>query len=141
MTAHLALLLLVAHSWSDPTPHQVRHVTVEPGVDLEVLNWGGTGPPLVLLAGYLSAHTYDELAPRLATTHHVYGVSRRGHEASSRPTTGYTAARSADDLLGVLEALKLRGVILAGRSRSGQDLSTIGARHAPHLPTTHSVAV
>lgn len=103
-------------------------VTVEPGVQLEVLDWGGTGRPVVLLAGYLSAHAYDDLAPELAKTHHVYGISRRGYGASSQPETGYTAARSADDVLQVLEALDLRGVILAGHSWGGQDLSTIGAR-------------
>ena len=100
---------------------------VEPGVQLEVLDWGGTGRPLVLLAGYLSAHAYDELAPKLTATHHVYAISRRG------PESGYTAARSADDVLRVLEALDLRGVTLAGHSWGGQDLSTIGARHSDRV--------
>jgi pimeloyl-ACP methyl ester carboxylesterase len=108
-------------------------VTVEPGVQLEVLDWGGTGRPVVLLAGYLSAHAYDDLAPRLAETHHVYGISRRGYGGSSQPETGYTAARSADDVLRVLEELNLRGVILAGHSWGGQDLSTIGARGAERV--------
>ena len=43
---------------SDPSPHQVRWVTVDSSVKLEVLDWGGSGPPLVLLACYLSTvHT------------------------------------------------------------------------------------
>ena len=29
----------------DPSPHTVKLVTVEPGVQLEVLDWGGTGRP------------------------------------------------------------------------------------------------
>ncbi|MBL0158771.1 MAG: alpha/beta hydrolase [Bryobacterales bacterium] len=133
MLTRLAALVLAAAAWSDPSPHQVRMVTVEPGVQLEVLDWGGTGRPVVLLAGYLSAHAYDDLAPRLAETHHVYGISRRGYGASSQPETGYTAARSADDVLQVLEVLNLRGVILAGHSWGGQDLSTIGARGAERV--------
>ena len=40
----------------DPSPHQVRSVTVDSSVKLEVLDWGGSGPPLVLLACYLSTH-------------------------------------------------------------------------------------
>ncbi len=64
MTARIAVLLLLATQyWADPSPHQTRLITVEPGVQLEVLDWGGTGPPLVLLAGYLSAHAYDERRP------------------------------------------------------------------------------
>jgi hypothetical protein len=35
----------------DTSPHKVQFVTVEPDVNLEVLDWGGTGRPLVFLAG------------------------------------------------------------------------------------------
>jgi len=37
--------------WQDPSPHKVQFVTVDKDVKLEVLDWGGTGRPLVLLAG------------------------------------------------------------------------------------------
>src|ERR1039458_1970022 len=37
-------------SWHDPSRHKVQFVTVEDGVRLEVLDWGGTGRPVVLLA-------------------------------------------------------------------------------------------
>jgi hypothetical protein len=30
-------------SWNDPSQHKVQFVTVEEGVRLEVLDWGGTG--------------------------------------------------------------------------------------------------
>jgi non-heme chloroperoxidase len=36
---------------TDPSPHTVQFVTVEKDVKLEVRDWGGSGPPLVLLAG------------------------------------------------------------------------------------------
>ena len=35
----------------DTSGHKVSFVTVEPGVQLEVLDWGGTGQTLVLLTG------------------------------------------------------------------------------------------
>src|SRR6266508_1961277 len=35
--------------WKDPSPHATRFVTVEDGVQLEVLVWGGSGSALVLL--------------------------------------------------------------------------------------------
>lgn len=40
-----------ATEWKDPTKHTVQFVTVENNVKLEVLDWGGAGPPLVFLAG------------------------------------------------------------------------------------------
>ena len=32
---------VAAQSAADPTPHAVQFVTVEPGVKLEVVDWGG----------------------------------------------------------------------------------------------------
>src|SRR5437899_4830615 len=40
-----------AVAWPDPSKHDVKFVTVEEGVRLEVLDWGGSGRPVVLLAG------------------------------------------------------------------------------------------
>jgi hypothetical protein len=37
--------------WQDPSPHSIRFVTVDDGVQLEVLDWGGKGRAVVLLAG------------------------------------------------------------------------------------------
>lgn len=38
-------------TWNDPSPHRVELIAVDGGVQLEVLDWGGSGPALVLLAG------------------------------------------------------------------------------------------
>jgi hypothetical protein len=40
-----------AEDWHDPSPHQIRFVSVQPGVKIETLDWGGTGRPLILIAG------------------------------------------------------------------------------------------
>ncbi len=124
-----AVTCVAQEVWHDPSPHKVSFVTVENNVKLEVLDWGGNGRPLVLLAGYLTAHAYDDFAPKLSKFCHVYGITRRGYGASSRPDSGYTAERSADDVLQVLDALKLNSSVLVGHSFGGQDLDTIGAKH------------
>ena len=47
----------------DVTPHEVTFVTVEPGVQLEVLDFGGSGETMVLLAGGGdNAHVWDDFA-------------------------------------------------------------------------------
>lgn len=132
----LVSTLQVAHAqpaWTDSSPHQVKFITVEPGVRLEVLDWGGTGRPVVLLAGYNTAHDYDEFAPKLAQFCHVFGITRRGYGASSRPESGYGAQRSAQDVLQVLDALNLSRPVLVGHSFGGQDLSSLGATHSGQL--------
>jgi non-heme chloroperoxidase len=117
-------------TWHDPSPHRITFVTVDNGVKLEVLDWGGNGRAVVLLAGYQTAHEYDDIAPKLTAFCHVYGITRRGFGASSRPDSGYTAQRSAEDVLQVLDALKLDHPVLAGHSFGGEDLFTIEAQHS-----------
>ena len=120
-------------TWRDPSPHQVLRITVDESVQLEVLDWGGSGPPIVLLGCYLSVHMYDEFAPKLTKQFHVYGITRRGIGASDKPTTGYTVQRSADDVLGVLNSLKLQQSLLVGHSCAGQILTTFAAQHSDRL--------
>ena len=119
-----------ANAWKDPSPHNVQRVAVDNEVSLEVLDWGGSGKPVVLLAGLgNTAHIFDRLAPKLTNAHHVYGITRRGFGASSAPATGYSADRLGDDVLAVLEALHLDRPVLAGHSIAGEELSSIGSRH------------
>jgi non-heme chloroperoxidase len=125
-----------ATTWSmpaDPSSHTVRFVTVEPGVKLEVLDWGGTGRPLVFLAGLGdSAHTFDKFAPKFVGKYHVYGITRRGFGESSYPTPNrdnYSSDRLGDDVLAVLAALNLKKPVLVGHSIAGEELSSIGSRH------------
>ena len=92
---------------------------------------GGSGRPLVLLTGLGNdAHVYDKFAPKLIASYHVYGITRRGFGASSAPATGYSTDRLGDDVLNVIDALKLTRPILAGHSIGGEELSSIGSRHA-----------
>jgi pimeloyl-ACP methyl ester carboxylesterase len=94
--------------WRDPSPHSVQFVTVDKNVRLEVLDWGGSGRAVVLLAGGGdTAHIFDEFAPKLAADYHVYGITRRGFGASSVPASGYGADRLGDDVLAVLDSLRL----------------------------------
>jgi pimeloyl-ACP methyl ester carboxylesterase len=117
-------------SWHDPSPHSVQFVTVEEKVRLEVLDWGGKGQSVVLLAGLgNTAHVFDNFAPKLTTMYHVYGITRRGYGASSAPDFGYSADRLGDDVLAVIDALKLERPVLAGNSLAGEELSSVGSRH------------
>ena len=121
-------------SWQDPSKHVVRFVTVEPGVQLEVLDWGGKGRTIVLLAGSgNSAHVFDEFAPKLTDCCHVYGITRRGFGNSSQPQSGYDNRRLSIDILQVLDHLDLKRPVLIGHSAAGGEITTIGHQHSERL--------
>lgn len=120
--------------WHDPSPHQVKFTDADRGVRLEVLDWGGSGQPIVLLAGSgNTAHIYDEFAPKLTDCCHVYGITRRGYGGSSQPESGYDDQRLADDVLKVLEDLHIRSPVLVGHSMAGGELTTLGTQHSDRL--------
>jgi hypothetical protein len=139
LTQGSALTLDLEHateesSWRrDRTPHKIQVVTVEENVKLEVVDWGGSGRALILLAGgNNTVHGFDRFAPKLATRYRVYGITRRGSGISSAPPptrANYAADRLGDDILAVIAGLKLDRPILVGHSLAGQELSSVGSRH------------
>jgi len=113
---------------------RVSFIAVDANVKLEVLDWDGSGRPVVLLAGNgQTAHSFQRFAPLLARFYHVYGITRRGFGASSRPATGYSTDRRADDVLAIIDSLKLTKPVIAGHSLGGEELSSIGAPHADRV--------
>ena len=114
-----------AAAWTEPPGlHQTRFVTVAAGVRLEVVDWGGSGPPVLLLPGLSgTAHQYDDFAPGLVDRFHVYGLTRRGWGLSSVPETGYDVATLVKDMGKVLDALKIDRVDVIGHSAGGEELT------------------
>jgi non-heme chloroperoxidase len=117
----------------DTTPHKITFVTVQLGVKLEVVDWGGRGTPMIFLEGLnANAHAFDGFAPKFTDKHHVYGITRRGLSPSSIPAPtdeNYDVDRLGDDVLAVMAALKIDKPVLVGESIAGQELSSIGTRH------------
>ena len=120
--------------WQDPVKHQVRFVTVDQGVSLEMLDWGGSGPSVILLAGSgNTAHVFDDFAPKLLDCCHVYGITRRGYGASTRPQGGYDDQRLADDVYQVIERERIATPVLIGHSMAGGEMTTVGRQHSDRL--------
>ncbi len=90
------LLVLAATTYAaEPT---TTLVNVGDGVKVEVVDWGGSGRPLILLAGSgNSAHVYEDFARKLTDACHVYGITRRGYGLSSKPERGYSVPELAED--------------------------------------------
>lgn len=118
----------------DPSPHTARFVTVARGVHLELLDWGGTGRVVLLLAGSgHTAHVFDDLAPKLKDCCHVFGLTRRGHGQSSRPSSGYDDQRLADDVMRAIEVAQIARPVLIGHSMAGGEMTTVARQHADRL--------
>jgi pimeloyl-ACP methyl ester carboxylesterase len=99
-------------------------------VDLEVVEWGGSGTPVVFLAGLgHTAHVFDDLAPALADRYRVLGITRRGFGASSQPDSAYDVPTLADDIRIVLDSLGIDRAVLAGHSLGGNEMTRFARRH------------
>lgn len=118
------------NSCLDQSDHKVSFITVESGVDLEVLDWGGTGDYLVFITGLGdNAHVFDNFAYQFTDINHVIGITRRGFGKSSKPLTGYDASRRALDYIKVLDNLGISSAVFAGHSISGEELSELGVNY------------
>ncbi|HZQ44038.1 MAG TPA: alpha/beta hydrolase [Acidobacteriaceae bacterium] len=134
LSLYAAALLLPfpAIAQSNAAHPTTQFVTVDPGVQLQVVDWGGSGTPLIFLGGAGdSAHRFDSFAPQFTKQHHVYGITRKGTPPSSSPEPAngnYTADHLADDVLAVMKALQIERPVLVGHSIAGEELSSIGSR-------------
>lgn len=67
----------------------LRPLRSNQGLGLEVLDWGGSGDVVALLAGlHGPAHAFEQFTPVLADDYRVFGITRPGFGASNRPPDG-----------------------------------------------------
>lgn len=98
--------------------------------EFHYLDWGGDGPPLLLLAGLgCTAHVFAELAPRLRDHFRVVALTRRGHGSSDPGPTDYSIIDGADDARRLLDVLGVERAHVAGHSMGGAEVSVLAARH------------
>jgi non-heme chloroperoxidase len=133
LTGLLILSSGVLHGQPSAPTSSEHFVSVEPDVNLQVLDWGGSGRPLIFLSGLGDdAHVYDKFALKFTEKYHVYAITRRGFGTSSKPAPtneNYNSDRLGDDVLAVIDALKLDRPVLVGHSVAGEELSSVGSRH------------
>lgn len=87
------------------------------GLRIHYLDWGGDGPPLVLLhSAYSTAHVWDLFAPSIAGDFRVLAPDLRGYGQTDKPPTGYSARELAEDLRALAEALGFSPFHLVGHS-------------------------
>lgn len=105
------------------------HVEVEPGVRLFAQDLG-SGPPVVLIAGFgLSHPVWDAEARELTGAgHRVVCVDLRGTGSSDKPLHGYDLERLTDDVETTLRELDASKAAMVGWSFGGQVAFNLAAR-------------
>lgn len=99
------------------------------GVRLQYLDWGGTGPALILVHGLGdNPHVFDDLAPAFTDRFHVIAYARRG-SGSSDIKGPYDEVTLTKDLLGLMDALAIRKASLVGFSAGGVEITELAATH------------
>lgn len=104
-------------------------VTVN-GIRLHYLDWGGDGPPIVILhaTGFLG-RIYRPIAGALTAIGHVYSYDQRGHGDSGRPALEEIGwDRTAADLEGFLTAMRFKGVRGLGHSAGATAIGAVASR-------------
>ena len=99
------------------------------GLKFHYTDWGGNGPPLVMLHGLTGhARTWDYTAAALSEPYRVLALDQRGH-GDSDWAPQYGLAPMAQDVLGFLDALELGEVTLMGLSMGGLVSFVFAAAH------------
>jgi non-heme chloroperoxidase len=132
----LALWLIVitaatpAGQATDSSPHRVAMVTVA-GVRVPYLDWGGTGPALVFVAGLgNSAHVFDDFAPRFTKNHRVLAVTRTGYGEADQPEReGYDLGARVAHIRAALDAAGVSRAVLVGHSLGGDEITAFAISH------------
>ena len=70
--------------------YQTKFVSGITNNKIEILDFGGTGRPILFLTGLgNSAHVFIDFAPKFCDKFHVYAMTRRGYGASEQTANGY----------------------------------------------------
>jgi len=118
-----------ANAAIDPFPHQSEFAAVN-GIKLNYLDWGGTGPPIVMIHGIADdPHIFDDVAARLHDRFRIVAYARRGHGQSDSPAGPYDAAALVEDLRQLTDRLKIGRASLVGWSLGGNEISDFAGRY------------
>lgn len=110
--------------------YQTKFVSGSTNNKIELLDFGGTGQPILFLSGLgNSAHVFVDFAPKFCDKFHVYAMTRRGFGASEQTANGCRIDTLAMDILAVTKALNLDKVILIGHSIAGDEMSKFASTY------------
>ncbi len=90
----------------------------------------GSGPPIMLLHGWMgAAYHWRKVMPLLAAHHTVVAIDARGYGESDKPLSGYDGRTIAEDLRGVATLLGLKRPVIIGHDMGALPVLLWAAEH------------
>ena len=103
-------------------------------ISIHYARTGGNKPPVVLLHGLMAnGACWTDLARSLAAEYDVVMPDARGHGKSSVPDSGYGYFDLANDVIGLIDVLRLSSPILVGHSMGGLTAAVVASRNPKRL--------
>jgi N-formylmaleamate deformylase len=103
------------------------------GINMHYTRTGGNKQPLILLHGLMAnGLCWTSLAQVLEKEYDIIMPDARGHGHSSVPDFGYRYEDHANDVAGLIKALRLPPPILLGHSMGGMTAAVVASRN-PNL--------
>jgi pimeloyl-ACP methyl ester carboxylesterase len=114
----------------DDSPPANRYLEID-SMLLHYLDWGGDARmPMLLVHGALvTAHVWDFFSLEMRNQFHIYAANLRGHGDSGWADDGdYSRLRMTADLVGLIQHLDLRELVVIGHSLGGSISALLAAR-------------
>jgi len=114
--------------------HWIEEICEINGISLSYTRTGGDKLPVILLHGLMTnGLCWTGLARALEKEFDIIMPDARGHGKSSVPDCGYRYDDHADDVIGLIDALRLPAPILLGHSMGGMTAAVVAGRKMNHL--------
>jgi len=125
-----AALFSACHSQSEPpVPAPAREVTSRDGVPIRFSTQGAGEPALVFVHGWTCDRTFwRQQVDEFSRTHRVVTIDLAGHGESGRNRAVWSMGAFGEDVVAVIEALKLKDVVLIGHSMGGPVIAEAASR-------------
>ncbi|TGA97665.1 alpha/beta hydrolase [Sporolactobacillus shoreae] len=111
-----------------------RNIAHLKSIDMFYFDTKTDGPTILCLHGrWGRAETWSDFIQHYGKQYRVIAPDQRGHGLSSKPLAKYTSAEMAEDIIELLDSLKIESVILAGHSMGGSIAAYLAAVYSKYI--------
>lgn len=111
-----------------------RNIAHLKSIDMFYFDTKTDGPTILCLHGrWGRAETWSDFIQHYGKQYRVIAPDQRGHGLSSKPLAKYTSAEMAEDIIDLLDSLKIESVILAGHSMGGSVAAYLAAVYSRYI--------